>query len=269
MTGNPFIFGTEEAVMATMRLLEPWFQAACCAAAVALLAVAAVAHAGEPLEKDLLKGPGGELEITFVGHASLVFSAGGVVVHVDPWGRLADYAALPKADLVLVTHEHQDHLDPAAIAAVCKGSTHVIAAAAAAAGIPGAAAMGNGDRAVAAGVQIEAVPAYNLRHEREPGVPYHPKGRGNGYVLTLAGLRVCVAGDTENIPEMKTLAGVDVAFLPMNLPYTMTPEMAADAALMIRPKILYPYHFGETDASRLVALLRDHPAIEVRIRRMP
>ncbi|HEY6000322.1 MAG TPA: MBL fold metallo-hydrolase [bacterium] len=269
MTDIPFIFGTEEAIMASVTFLESWFRVACCAAALALVAVAAVARAGEPPEKDLLKGPAGDLEVTFVGHGSLILSAGGVVVHVDPWGKLADYGALPKADVVLVTHEHQDHLDPKAIAAVCKASTRVIASAAAVAQIPGAAAMANGDQAVAAGVPIEAVPAYNLRHEREPGVPYHPKGRGNGYVLTMAGLRIYVAGDTENVPEMKALAGVDVAFLPMNVPYTMTPEMAADAALMVRPKILYPYHFGETDTSRLAALLKDHPEIEVRIRRMP
>jgi L-ascorbate metabolism protein UlaG (beta-lactamase superfamily) len=123
-------------------------------------------------------------------------------------------------------------------------------------------------RATFAGIAVEAVPAYNLRHERSPGVPFHPKGRGNGYVVTMAGLRVYVAGDTENVPEMRDLKGIDVAFLPMNLPYTMTPEMAADAALMVRPRILYPYHFGETDTSRLVALLAGHPEIEVRIRDM-
>ena len=120
-----------------------------------------------------------------------------------------------------------------------------------------------------AGIAVEAVPAYNIKHERSPGLPFHPKGRGNGYVVTMAGLRVYVAGDTENVPEMKNLAGVDVAFLPANIPYTMTPEMAADAARMIGPRILYPYHFGETDTTRLVALLKDRPGIEVRIRRMP
>jgi L-ascorbate metabolism protein UlaG (beta-lactamase superfamily) len=115
---------------------------------------------------------------------------------------------------------------------------------------------------------VIAVPAYNLVHERSPGVPFHPKGHGNGYVLTFADKRVYVAGDTENVPEMKTLAGVDIAFLPMNLPYTMTPEMAADAARMIRPKILYPYHFGETDTSPIVELLQDQKETEVRIRQM-
>ena len=119
------------------------------------------------------------------------------------------------------------------------------------------------------GVTVTAVPAYNLVHERSPGQPYHPKGRGNGYLLVFGSTRVYVAGDTENIPEMKSLAGVDIAFLPMNLPYTMTPEMVADAARMIRPRILYPYHFGETDTTRIGALLRDRQETEVRIRRMP
>jgi L-ascorbate metabolism protein UlaG (beta-lactamase superfamily) len=255
--------------MMLMKLFCPIFREALTLGAASLVLAAVFARAGDPPEKDRLAGPAGELEITFFGHASLILAAGGTVVYVDPWSKAADSSSLPKADLVLVTHEHQDHLDPAAIAAVRKGSTLVLASAAAAAGIEGAGALENGARANVAGVAVEAVPAYNLVHERSPGSPFHPKGRGNGYVVSLAGLKIYIAGDTENVPEMKNLSGVDVAFLPMNLPYTMTPEMAADAALMVRAKILYPYHFGETDTSRLVALLKDHPEIEVRIRRMP
>lgn len=148
-------------------------------------------------------------------------------------------------------------------------TTRIVASAAVAERVQGATAIGNGERLSLDGVGVEAVPAYNIKHERSPGVPFHPKGRGNGYVVTMAGLRVYIAGDTENIPEMKDLAGIDVAFLPMNLPYTMTPEMAAAAARLVSPRILYPYHFGETDTSLLVALLKDHPEIEIRIRRMP
>ena len=114
----------------------------------------------------------------------------------------------------------------------------------------------------------DAVPAYNLVHKRESGEPFHPKGQGNGYVITFGDKRVYVAGDTENTPEMKALKNIDIAFLPMNLPYTMTPEMVADAARAFKPKILYPYHFGKTDTARLVALLQDQPEIEVRIRKM-
>jgi L-ascorbate metabolism protein UlaG (beta-lactamase superfamily) len=118
------------------------------------------------------------------------------------------------------------------------------------------------------GVTIEAVPAYNIVHKRENGEPFHPKGIGNGYIMTFGDKRVYVAGDTENIPEMKEFQDIDIAFLPMNLPYTMTPEMVADAATTIQPKILYPYHYSNTDTSRIVELLNERPTIEVRVRDM-
>ena len=255
--------------MLVAKLLDPGLREVLALLAAALLLGATAAAAAGPPQKDLLQGPAGELEITFLGHGSLVLSAGGTVVHVDPYGKVADYAALPKADVVLVTHEHQDHLDPGALQAIRKDQTRVVASAAVAGQVAGAIALENGARTTVSGILVEAVPAYNLVHERSPGVPFHPKGRGNGYVVTMAGLRVYVAGDTENIPEMKSLTGVDVAFLPMNLPYTMTPEMAADAARVVAPKILYPYHFGESDTAKLVALLKDRPGIEVRVRRMP
>jgi len=128
--------------------------------------------------------------------------------------------------------------------------------------------MNNGDVKESLGIKIEAVPAYNIVNVRGPGLPFHPKGDGNGYVLTFGDKRVYVAGDTENIPEMAGLKNIDVAFLPMNLPYTMTPEMVAEAAKVVRPKVLYPYHFGNTDTGNLVALLKDEKGIEIRIRNM-
>jgi L-ascorbate metabolism protein UlaG (beta-lactamase superfamily) len=128
--------------------------------------------------------------------------------------------------------------------------------------------MNNGDVKTVEGLKIEAVPAYNIVHKRDTGQPFHPKGIGNGYIITFGGKRVYVAGDTENTPEMKSLKNIDIAFLPMNIPYTMTPEMVADAAKAFKPKILYPYHFGETDTSKLVSLLKETPEIEVRIRKM-
>ena len=255
--------------MCKMKLLDHGFGGLLFLAAFPLLFSASAAVAAEPPEKDRLTGPSGAVEITFLGHGSLTLSSGGTVVQVDPYGKVADYASLPKADLVLITHEHQDHLDQAALTATRKESTRVVASPAVAEQVAGATALENGARLTLDGIGVEAVPAYNIKHERSPGVPYHPKGRGNGYVVTIAGLKIYVAGDTENIPEMKGLAGVDVAFLPMNLPYTMTPEMVADAARMINPKILYPYHFGETDTARLIALLKDRPDIEIRIRRLP
>ena len=132
--------------------------------------------------------------------------------------------------------------------------------------IDGARVMNNGDGGTVSGLQVEAVPAYNILHEQAAGRPYHPKGNGNGYVITFGDVRVYVAGDTENTPEMKALKDIDVAFLPMNLPYTMTPAMVADAAKAFKPKILYPYHFGETDTAELVSLLSAEEDIEVRVR---
>lgn len=217
-------------------------------------------------EKDIIETASGGLEITFIGHGSLMMKHGGKVIHIDPYGTLTDYGKLPKADLVLITHEHGDHLDPGALAKIRTPDT-VVAANAASVNIAGV-AIKNGDVQTIMGFRIEAVPAYNLVNMRANGQPYHPKGNGNGYVITFADKRIYVAGDTEDTPEMKALKNIDCAFLPVNLPYTMSPEMAADAAKAFKPKILYPYHFGDTDASRLVTLLKDSPGIEVRIRRM-
>jgi L-ascorbate metabolism protein UlaG (beta-lactamase superfamily) len=221
----------------------------------------------EGSKMDVIETSGGSLEVTCVGHGTLVFSYQGRTIHVDPWSQLSDYSKMPKADLVLITHEHRDHLDAAAVEAVRKEDTLVVANAAAAGQVPGSEIMGNGDVKTLEGLRVEAVPAYNLVHMRGEGEPFHPRGSGNGYVVTFGDKRVYVAGDTENIPEMKDLAGIDCAFLPMNLPYTMTPEMVADAARTLNPGILYPYHYGETDPALLESLL-EGSGIEVRIRDM-
>jgi L-ascorbate metabolism protein UlaG (beta-lactamase superfamily) len=190
------------------------------------------------------------------------------VIHVDPYGKLTDYAKLPKADLILITHEHADHLDAATVKLLRKPDTPMILTKAAAERLPGGTVLANGDTRTVLGVKIEAVPAYNLVHKRDDGQPFHPKGVGNGYVLTFGDQRVYVAGDTENIPEMKQLGKLAVAFIPVNLPYTMTPEMAAAAAKMLQAAILYPYHYGETDTAKLLAALKDLPGTEVRLRPM-
>jgi L-ascorbate metabolism protein UlaG (beta-lactamase superfamily) len=232
------------------------------------LAIASSAMAQAPFETDSLRTSQGELTITFIGHGTLLFTFGEKVIHIDPWTRLADYTGLPKADLILITHEHRDHLDPEAIAAIRTDSTMVVITESCADQISGGVVMKNGDADTVAGIPVEAVPAYNIVHKRESGDPFHPPGVGNGYILTFGDLRIYVAGDTENTTEMKALQDIDVAFLPMNLPYTMTPEMVADAARTFRPRILYPYHYGDTDATQLVEMLRDDPEIEVRIRQM-
>jgi len=232
------------------------------------LALAPLPAAGAQFERDVFATEAGELGITFLGHATLMLEWGGKVIHVDPVGQYADFSRLPKADLILVTHEHRDHLDEKALAAVRTEKTTVVVAPVCAPQVGGAVVMANGEARSVGGIRIEAVPAYNLVHMRAPGVPYHPKGQGNGYILTLGGKRLYLAGDTENTPEMKGLRGIDMAFLPMNLPFTMTPEMVADAAAAFRPAVLYPYHYGETDPARLVGLLKDVPGVEVRIRQM-
>lgn len=219
-------------------------------------------------ESDLISTSTGDLKITFLGHGSLLFNFKGKNIYVDPFSRVADYAQLPQADLILLTHEHRDHLDPQALENVRAEETTLILTEACAEQVSGGIILHNGDIHTADSVLIEAVPAYNLVHKRENGQPYHPKGVGNGYILTFGDQRVYVAGDTENIPEMKGLKNIDIAFLPMNLPYTMTPEMVADAAMAFQPKILYPYHFGETNTSRLEELMVPARDIEVRIREM-
>jgi len=223
---------------------------------------------GTEFGEDIFETSKGDLKITFIGHGTLMFTFGGKVIHVDPVGRYADYSKLPKADIILVTHEHGDHLDSKAIGLIRKEKTDLILTQKCAEKEKTGIIMKNGDVKTVQGLKIEAVPAYNIVHMRSGSSPFHPKGQGNGYVITFANKRVYVAGDTENIPEMKKLKNIAIAFLPMNLPYTMDPEMAADAAKVFMPKILYPYHFGRTDTSKLVALLKNTKGIEVRIRKL-
>jgi L-ascorbate metabolism protein UlaG (beta-lactamase superfamily) len=214
--------------------------------------------------RDSIHTAQGDLQIAFLGHASLMFTWMGTVVYVDPVSNEADYVALPKANIILVTHEHFDHLDPEAIILLRRPFTEIVHNPGSRSKLPGARALKNGQKASIRGLEIEAVPAYNLTGMRAPGVPYHPKGIGNGYILTFADVRVYVAGDTENTPEMKALKDIDAAFLPMMLPYTMSPEMIADAVRAFRPKILYPYHTKDPDADGLRALLAGTPDVELR-----
>lgn len=213
----------------------------------------------------------GDLVIHFLGHGSLFFEYNKLTIYVDPFSRVAKYQELPKADLILVTHSHMDHFDTIAIAAIRKEYTEIIYTRDCEqhAKLKGnVMKMDNGDKVEFQQIPIEAVPAYNIVGKRTDGAPFHPKGEGNGYVILFGDKRVYIAGDTENIPEMKNLKNTDIAFLPMNLPYTMTPEQMADAARMVHPKILYPYHYGETDVSKLTDLLKNDKYIEILIRDM-
>lgn len=220
------------------------------------------------LEVDTISTSGGNLEITFIGHGTLMLAYNGKVIHVDPYSKLADYSSLPKADIILVTHHHGDHLDLNAIEKIRKKNTAILVNKIGSEQLKNGTVMNNGDVKTVEGIKIEAVPAYNIVHKRDNSEPFHPKGTCNGYIINFGDKKIYIAGDTENIPEMKSLKRIDVAFLPMNLPYTMTPEMVADAAKSFKPKILYPYHFGETDLSKLTELMKEEKEVEIRLRKM-
>ena len=225
-----------------------------------------LSFAGDEFESDVITTSPDYLKITFIGHGTLMFHFNDMAIHVDPVGRYADYSKMPKADVILITHEHGDHLDPEAVKKIRKPDTKIVLTEKCSEKFPGGVVMKNGDAKNVKGIAVKAVPAYNIVHKRANGAAFHPKGVGNGYVIRFGETTVYVAGDTENIPEMKELSGIDIAFLPMNLPYTMTPAMVADAVRMFNPRVLYPYHYGDTDPEKIVRLLKDKKDCEVRIR---
>ena len=219
-------------------------------------------------EKDVIKTTSGNLFLYFLGHGSLFLQFNNKNIYIDVYGEVADYSMLPKADFIFLTHEHYDHMDSKSIKLIRTDKTTLVYTETCAREVPDGFIMHNGETHTFQGIQVEAVPAYNITHKRDNGEPFHVKGIGNGYVFTFGDKRIYVAGDTEDIPELKNLNGIDIAFLPMNLPYTMTPEMTAKAAKSFHPHILYPYHFGKTDASQIGSLLKSQGNIEVRIRKM-
>lgn len=190
---------------------------------------------------ELLETSAGRLEVHPVHHATVWMRGGDHVVWIDPTseGSLEG----PKADVVLITHEHHDHFDPAAIDRVKKEGTRVVGPASIADGLPGLVVMKNGDQRDEAGFAIEAIPAYNLVRGPEQGKLFHPKGRDNGYVVSFGGKRVYFSGDTECTDEMKALTSIDLAFVCMNLPYTMPTSEAAACVKAFKPKVLVPYHY--------------------------
>jgi L-ascorbate metabolism protein UlaG (beta-lactamase superfamily) len=218
-------------------------------------------------EVDKISTSAGDVELFFIGHASLMFRINNFIIHIDPVKSSGKYDKLPKADLILVTHEHYDHLDTELINALRKQETVMFCNAASLSKVPWAQVMKPGDIKTVRNITVEAVSAYNIVNERSKGQPFHPKGVGIGYIIKIGDKRFYVAGDTENTPEMKALKGIDVAFLPMNLPYTMTPAMVADAAKAFKPKILYPYHYGDTNTDEIIKLMKD-TNIDVRIRKL-
>jgi L-ascorbate metabolism protein UlaG (beta-lactamase superfamily) len=188
----------------------------------------------------------GPVKITPLFHASTLIEAGGKAIYLDP-AKPAKFDGHPKADLILITDIHGDHMDPASIAAVSKPDTQILAPPAVVATVTTAKPIANGESKSMMGWTIEAIPAYNLKRGPAPGKLFHDKGRGNGYVLTYGGMRFYFSGDTEGVPEMRALKNIDVAFVCMNLPYTMPPDEAADAVKAFHPKIVIPYHYRGSD----------------------
>ncbi len=190
----------------------------------------------------------GDVKITPLYHASTLIEAGGKTIYLDP-AKPAKLDSTPKADLILVTDIHPDHMDPASEAAVSKNGTEIFAPPAVVATVTGAKPISNGESKTWQGWTIEAIPAYNLVRGPSAGKLYHDKGRGNGYILTYGGKRFYFSGDTEGVPEMRALKNIDVAFVCMNLPYTMPPNEAAEAVKAFHPKIVIPYHYRGSDLS--------------------
>lgn len=239
---------------------------------IILLSMNLNTHAQE-FPKDIFPTSKGDLTITFIGHATIMFLWNDMIIYVDPVMREADFTKFPKADVIMVTHHHGDHLDKQALDALIKENTWVIMTKTceelvSTMNIPKKTIITAWDEVAFNDMICKAIPAYNIEHKRSNGDPFHPRGEGNGYLVTFGDFKILIGGDTENIPEYKELADdeINVAFLPMNLPYTMTPEMVAEAARVIQPKILYPYHYGNTDTDELLELMREDHGIEIRVR---
>ncbi|HVS03842.1 MAG TPA: MBL fold metallo-hydrolase [Thermoanaerobaculia bacterium] len=239
--------------------------------AVAVCALACVLAAPLAADPAVLVSERGDVTVHPIEHATLLLTAGELAIAVDPTGGAARFASHPDVDLALVTHVHGDHFDAETLRVLSGRGARIVAPAAVAEAMDEAlravtTVLANGETGTVVGVAVEAVPMYNITEGRRDR---HPKGRGNGYVLTLQGLRIYVAGDTEGVPEMRSLADIDVAFVPMNLPYTMSVEQAADAVLDMKPRIVFPYHYrgpdGLADVGRFADLVRAGDAgVEVR-----
>jgi L-ascorbate metabolism protein UlaG (beta-lactamase superfamily) len=200
-------------------------------------------------------------------HASIRVEYDGKEIEIDPvtklGNRTVDFTAMPKADYIFVTHEHQDHFDREALKILTAQQTCLVTNKRCADMLGSGKVMANGDKLqLADDITVEAVPAYNITEGRQQ---YHPKGRDNGYILTIDGLRIYIAGDTEDIPEMASVSDIDIAFLPCNQPFTMTTDQLVRAARIVKPKVLFPYHYGQTDVSKLPSQLQGD-GIDVRIR---
>lgn len=233
----------------------------------ALICISSLVFGQARFQQDVIPTESGDITITFIGHASILMEWDDQTIYFDPSSREANFYKLPKATMIFVTHEHGDHCDPSALKAISEDNTKTFMSSLAHEKWGQGMILYPDQDITVNNIRIEVLPAYNLVHEREDGSPYHIKGEGNSYIITLGGKRIFVGGDTENTPEMKAMKNIDIAFLPMNLPYTMTPEMVADGAKAFRPEILYPYHYSKTDLDQLRKLMEEEEDIELRIRK--
>ncbi len=222
-------------------------------------------------QADVVETSKGPLKITPIYHGSVMLEFAGKIIHVDPWSQ-ADYTGLPQADMIVITHSHADHMDPAVIKTLRKEGSILLAPPAVTDTLNGTVgdtdAISNGEKKTFLGVEFEAVPMYNLVFGSGPGKPFHHKGIGNGYIMTFGDKRVYFSGDTECVPEMKALKNISVAFLAMNPPRTMPPAEAAACADAFRPKIVYPYHYRGQNTQEFADALKKTPGVEVRLRKL-
>lgn len=240
----------------------------CMGLIAALCAVSFSAYARDRFETDTIATSHGDLKITFIGHGTLMFTFNDLVVHVDPWSVVADYSKLPQGDIVLLTHNHTDHLDPKALAHVIAPKTTLIYTQQCADAYPGGVVMRNGMMWKIKGLLIEAVPAYCLIPRDDPRSQPHTQGECNGYIITFGDKRVYVVSETENIPELKDVRDIDVAFVAMDSIFNMTPEEAVGAVSIFKPRVVYPVHYADADLTPFVEAFKNDPDIEVRVRDM-
>ncbi|MCK9629069.1 MAG: MBL fold metallo-hydrolase [Bacteroidales bacterium] len=191
--------------------------------------------------------PLGKIDVTIIGHASVLIEWNGLKIMTDPYSEIADYTKQPVADLILITHDHYDHFDINALKPVTGKSTTILSTPVVAGLLPDVKPLKQGEGSTYEGLHITATFAYNIEHKNENGMLFHPRGAGNGYLLDFGGFRLYFAGDTELIPEMRELGPIDVAFLPKNLPFTMSDDMFVEAVNVIKPHNVCPYHFFHLD----------------------
>ena len=242
--------------------------------AALLLAAPLLLHAATSnRQADVMQTSKGELRLTPLYHGSVMFEFGGKVIHVDPWSQ-GDYTGLPQADLIVVTHTHADHLDRAIIDKLRKPGTLFVGPPAAidtlncAPGCGVVETVGDSEKKTVMGIEFEGVPMYNLVNGSVPGMPYHHKGIGSGYVLNFGDARVYMSGDTECTPEMKSLKNISVAFVAMNPPRTSSTAEAAECTKAFKPKIVYPYHYRGSKIEEFAEALKGTAGVEVRMRKL-